>query len=49
MNFICNDGCAKHWRIRHGAADRDADCVPLNATLMFPFMRYNGDLILRKC
>lgn len=23
MNFISNDGCAKHWRIRHGAADRD--------------------------
>ena len=23
MNFTANDGCAKHWRIRHGAADRD--------------------------
>ncbi len=23
MNFIENDGCAQHWRIRHGASDRD--------------------------
>ncbi len=23
MNFIYNEGCAQHWRIRHGAADRD--------------------------
>ncbi len=23
MQFINNDGCARHWRIRHGAADRD--------------------------
>ncbi|MBO4931380.1 MAG: alpha/beta hydrolase [Clostridia bacterium] len=23
MNFIRNEGCAQHWRIRHGAADRD--------------------------
>ena len=23
MNFIDSEGCAKHWRIRHGAADRD--------------------------
>ena len=23
MNFIGHEGCAQHWRIRHGAADRD--------------------------
>ncbi len=23
MNFITNECCVKHWRIRHGAADRD--------------------------
>ncbi len=23
MNFIKNEGCVQHWRIRHGAADRD--------------------------
>ncbi len=23
MNFTQNKGCVKHWRIRHGAADRD--------------------------
>lgn len=23
MNFIRHKGCAQHWRIRHGAADRD--------------------------
>jgi len=23
MNYLGNPGCAKYWRIRHGAADRD--------------------------
>lgn len=23
LNFVENEGCVKHWRIRHGASDRD--------------------------
>jgi len=33
MNFIRNEGCAKYWRIRHGAADRDTSfAVPVLLT-----------------
>ncbi|MBQ9718604.1 MAG: alpha/beta hydrolase, partial [Clostridia bacterium] len=30
MNFTGQEGCAQHWRIRHGAADRDtAFAIPV--------------------
>ena len=47
MNFLGNNGCASHWRIRHGAADRDTSfAVPVLLAEKLKQAGKNVDLFL---
>lgn len=43
MNFLDNPGCARHWRIRHGAADRDT-AFSISAMLVLCLIQWGREV-----